>query len=297
MRVASLLPAATEIVAALGAEADLVAISHRCDHPARVTNRPRITRSPVDPDGSGAEIDAAVRRLGLDGQPVIAIDADLFRRLRPDLVLTQDLCAVCAATADGLGPLAAALDPPPPLLPLRGRTLAGILADVRAIGSALGRTAEAERLVESLEADLERIRARRAPGRPARVVCIEWLEPLYFAGHWVPDLVAVAGGIDVGADSGSHSIERSWAELPALAPDVVIVMLCGFSLARASSEWSRVLAGDPALARLIDGLGCPVWALDGDAYTSRPGPRVVAGAALIRAAISGTGDPELVRLC
>ena len=202
MRVVTLLPAATEIVAALGGAGSLVGISHECDHPASVLGLPRVTATPIDPGAAGAAIDAEVRRLHGAGKPVIGVDADALRRLAPDLLITQDLCEVCAVAEGEVHRLAAAVQPAPAVLALSGRTIDGIWADVRAVAQ--------ERSISRLRetswwpgsgAGSRGCGARSRGARP-RVVCVEWLEPLYLAGHWVPEMVEAAGGEDVGASAG-----------------------------------------------------------------------------------------------
>ena len=239
MRVVTLLPAATEIVAALGEAGSLVGISHECDYPAHVLGLPRVTATPIDPGASGSAIDAEVRRLHAAGKPVIGVDAEVLRRLAPELIVTQDLCEVCAVAEGEVYGLAAVMQPAPTLLTLSGRTVAGIMSDILAVAGALGRTAAGTDLVRGLEERLGRLRDRQVARRP-RVVCVEWLEPLYLAGHWVPELVEAAGGTDVGAAPGGHSARRQWHELNELRPDLMVVMLCGFGLERSLAELSAL---------------------------------------------------------
>jgi iron complex transport system substrate-binding protein len=235
MRVVTLLPAATEIVAALGGAGSLVGISHQCDHPASVLGLPRVTATPIDPDAPGAAIDAEVRRLHGAGKSVIGVDAAALRRLAPDLLITQDLCEVCAVAEGEVHRLAAVVDPAPAVLSLSGRTLEGIWADIGAVAMALDLVPDGDELLAGLKSRLDRLRARRPRVRP-RVVCVEWLEPLYLAGHWVPELVEAAGGQDVGSAAGAHSTRREWSGLPALRPDLLVVMLCGFGVGRTLEE-------------------------------------------------------------
>ena len=294
-RVASLLPAATEIVCALGASHLLVGISHECDFPAAITDRPRLTWSPVRTADDSAAIDTQVRLLHDEGRAVIAVDGAALISVRPDLVLAQDLCDVCAVVDGDVRQLAQAFERPPDVLGLSARTLAGVFDDIRTVAAALGRNSAAVELVTNLRERLGRLPGQQAGAVP-RVVVVEWLEPLYLAGHWTPELVSVAGGCDVGAAPGSHSVRSSWPELLALAPDLVVVALCGFGLERARSEWRRFLKSYSPEARNAGELHTPVWALDGNAYTSRPGPRVVDGAELIACAIAGRDAPGLVRM-
>lgn len=290
MRIVTLLPAATEIVAALGAETELVGISHECDWPPRLADRPRVTTTPVDPEAPGGTIDAQVRRLKASGLPVIAVDGPQLRALAPDLIITQGLCDVCAVIDGEVHRLAAALASPPRVLSLTAQDLDGIWQDIRAVAAAISRDAAAEALITERQSRLVALAEGRATTRP-RVVCIEWLDPPYLAGHWVPELVAAAGGVDVGARAGSHSVVRPWQEIRALAPDLILVLLCGMSLDRARRELATVTDAD-ALALLGTH---PVWLLDGNAYTSRPGPRVVDGAERILAALQGRSTDGLER--
>jgi iron complex transport system substrate-binding protein len=290
MRVVTLLPGATEIVAALGGAGQLVAISHECDHPPSVQHLPRITSTPLDPLLPGAVIDAEVRQLRDAGRPVIAVDGEMLRRAAPDLVITQDLCEVCAVADGAVHRLAQAMDNPPTVLALTGRALGGVLDDIRAVARALDLAEEGDELTAGLLSRLARLH-RDAPARPPRVLCIEWLEPLYIAGHWVPELVAAAGGTDVGAAPGAHSAVSSWDAAASLRPDLVVVMLCGFGLDRARAELDRL--SDPVAGRLLGSV--PVWLLDGNAYTSRPGPRLVDGAERLRAAMAGVERTGLER--
>jgi iron complex transport system substrate-binding protein len=290
VRVVTLLPAGTEIVAALGGAGHLVGISHECDYPRSVQRLPRVTTTPTDPSTSGVAIDAEVRRLREAGRPVIALDAGQIRKLRPDLIITQGLCEVCAVSDGEVYRLAEAIHPVPRVLTLAARDLGGIWRDIHDVGAMLDLADEAEELVVGLQSRLRRLR-RIAVSPSPRILCIEWLEPLYLAGHWVPDLVAAAGGEDVGARAGSHSARGEWAELPALRPDHVIVMLCGLGTERARTELDAL--DHPEALALMGRI--PTSILDGNQYTSRPGPRVVDGAERIRAALSGTPAGEVER--
>jgi iron complex transport system substrate-binding protein len=288
MRVVTLLPAATEMVMALGGAEWLVGVSHECDYPPAVSRLPRLTTTPVDTSAPSGVIDAEVRRLREAGHPAIAVDAQALARLAPDLLITQGLCEVCAVADGEIHRLAGVLQPAPAVLSLSARTLSGIWDDIRSVGRALDLSDEAEELVAGLCSRLSRLGT--LPAAP-RVVCVEWLDPLYLAGHWVPELVAAAGGIDVGAAAGSHSTVSDWSSVAALRPDLVVVMLCGFDVARARAELAAL---DSVGAKRLFA-SAPVWILDGNAYTSRPGPRVVDGAERLRAAMVGNTMPGLER--
>lgn len=289
-RVVTLLPAATEMVAALGGLASLVAVSHECDYPPAVQHLPRLTMSPIDTSASALEIDAEVRRLRAEGRPVIGVDGERLRQLRPDVVVTQGLCEVCAVADGEVHRLAAALDHSPEIVSLSATTVEGIWLDLRRVATALDLAADAEEMVLGLRSRLARL-APRARSRRPRVLCVEWLEPLYFAGHWVPELIAAAGGQDVGADAGSHSTRRAWSDVTTLHPDLILVALCGFGVERTRRDLDALPDGEAR--RALDGAN--VWVIDGNAYTSRPGPRVVDGAERIRAALDGHERPGLRR--
>jgi len=292
MRVVTLLPGATEIVAALGGASQLVGISHECDHPWFVLHLPRVTSTPIETSLPGLAIDAEVRRLRDAGRAVIGVDADTLRRLAPDLLITQDLCEVCAVADGAVHRLAQAIHPAPAVLALTGRTLDGVMRDILTVARALDLAGEGDELTAGLRSRLARLR-RGAVAPGPRVLCVEWLEPLYLAGHWVPELVAAAGGVDAGAAPGQHSTVSSWTAAEALAPDLIVIMLCGFGLGRARAELDR-LSDATALRTLRS---APVWLLDGNAYTSRPGPRLVDGAERLQAAMAGAERSGLEPWC
>jgi iron complex transport system substrate-binding protein len=283
MRIVSLLPGATEMLAALGAIDQLVGISHECDEPPEVRALPRVTATPIDPTRSSAEIHAAVQQAVAEGRQAIGIEAEALLALRPDVIVTQMLCDVCAVADGEAMRLARVMDPPPRVVALDGRTLDGVWDDIARLGASIGRTVEGERLADSLRTEGTTLAEQYRRAVPLRVVAIEWLEPLFLAGHWVPEMIAAAGGVDVGATAGSHSTVRDWAEVIALDPDVVLVILCGFDEARARAELAAMPEG-PAKAWLATQR---VVVLDGNAYTSRPGPRLLDGIRHVAEALGG----------
>ena len=284
MRVVSLLPAATEIVAALGAGGFLIGISHECDYPPEVRALPRVTRTSLDSGLPSGAIDRAMADARRTGVAPVEVDVELVGRLRPDVIIGQSLCDVCAVGEGGLAQLVAALLPTPWVVTLHAHTLDAVLADVGRVGEALDLRDEAEELVAGLRYRLHRLRQAHVPTSPRpRVVVLEWLDPPYVAGHWVPELVGIAGGEDVGNAAGARSAPRSWRELIALAPDLVVVAPCGFDVARARQEQAAVTDRD---ARAL--FSRRVEFLDGNAYTSRPGPRLVDAAEILARMLSTT---------
>lgn len=291
-RVVSLLPAATEIVAALGAVGQLVGVTHECDHPRDVATLPRVTSSAVDRDATSAAIDAEVRALASTGAPVFGFDAERFATLAPQVVLTQSLCDVCALPESEVDHAIAALDVAPSVVTLGGTTLEGVWNDVRRVGVAIGRRDEADALLASLDARMrhvhETLKAARAP-RP-RVAVIEWLDPLFVAGHWSPELVRRAGGVDVLAQPGAHSVQVDVDAVRAATPEILLFAPCGFDIDRAVRETTALLARD----EWQWASACARWVLDGNALTSRPGPRLVDAIETIAAIVAPTlfGAPD-----
>ncbi len=271
MRVVSLLPAATEIVAALGAVGRLVGVSHECDFPPEVRSLPRVTRTRVDPTMPSGAIDRAMAEAKRAGVSPVEVDVNLLAHLRPDVLIGQSVCDVCAASEGELARVVTTLMPTPWVVTLHAHTLDEVFLDIRRVGEALELRDEAEELDAGLRYRLRRVGAHtRRPGTLPRVLVLEWLDPPYVAGHWVPELVELAGGQDVASTAGEPSRPRPWDELVALAPDVVVVALCGFDIPRAQVELGAVT---DAPARAL--LARRVEFLDGNAYTSRPGPRLV----------------------
>lgn len=291
MRIASLVSAATEIAFALGLGPRVVGVSHECDFPPEVARLPRLTRSLVDPTRPSREIDAAVRQVvarGGGNTELYHVDADALAAVKPDVLLTQRLCEVCAVSV-GAVERRLARDSGIRIVTMSGGDLAGVWDDIRAIGDACGASDAADDLIHSLDA--RHVHVRRAlDGRPRRtVVCLEWLDPPFDAGHWVPEQIAAAGGIDLLARPHVPSRERSWHEVRAADPDVLLLMPCGFGVDRAAEEARTVLNELRTLRAVGDG---NAWIVDGNAYFSRPGPRLMDGIELA-AALLHPGAIEL----
>jgi iron complex transport system substrate-binding protein len=273
------------MIVAVGGIDQLIGISHECDWPPAVQSLPRVTTTPIDVSQSSAEIDRAVRDAVGQGRAVIGIDAKVLQSLRPDIIVTQQLCEVCAVADGEAVRLAGVMHPAPEVLVLSGTTLSGVWDDIRRVGRAIGRDADGERVATALTAAVTAM-SRQKPVRRPRVVAIEWLEPLFLAGHWVPEMIAAAGGEDVGAAPGDHSVVRAWDDVMALDPGLVLVILCGFDEARARAELERL--DDVRVHEwLADRI---VVVLDGNAFTSRPGPRLVEGIRLMREAIAASSS-------
>lgn len=290
MRIVSLLPGTTEIVCALGLADHLVAVTHECDYPPEVKGLPVITRSLLDePEiASSSEIDAAVRERARNELSIYELDMELLSSLQPDIILTQALCDVCAVPLHQVN--ASLINPAIQVLSFEPVDLAGIFGSIKAIGRALGVAERAEHLVNELTARVERVKtlAAQATSRP-RVVCIEWLDPVFGPGHWVPEMVAIAGGQPLLGTAGGRSRRIIWTDVIASAPEVLIVMPCGFTLERTIAEAHAILpqrAGWDALPAVRMGR---VFAVDGNAYFSRPGPRIVDSLELLASMI----HPEL----
>ena len=277
MRIVSLVPAGTEIAYALGAGAELVAVTHDCDYPPAVKALPRVTSSTIAPGSDSRSIDAQVRAAVDRGESTFHLDPAALAAARPDVLLGQTLCEVCAVT---VSQLPTTLDPAPAIVPLDGHSLEGILTDIGRVGDALGRSAAAAALVADLRARIARVEEQVAGLRRPSVVCLEWLAPLFNAGHWVPEQVAIAGGSDLLGRPLVPSIDVPWEDLVAADPEYLFLLPCGFDAKRALAE-ARVVVERPewrALRAVRDGTA---FVLDGNAYFSRPGPRVVDGIELL----------------
>jgi len=284
MRICSLLPSATEVVAALGLQDELVGISHECDYPPSITHVPVMVEPMIPFHGlASADIDRQVRQLVASGQRLYRLNDHLLRQAQPDLILSQDLCHVCAITPDHLHKALSSMSQRPTVLTLNPSTVLDVIEDVVRIGDAVGRSEEGHRLAAHLRARLDAVRTRvEVISHRPRVVCIEWLSPLFVAGHWVPEMVQRAGGQDVLAHPGGPSRVVTWDEILAAAPDVIIVMPCGFSVERTHAELVQ-LTKHPGQWRLPPGLEEHTYLVDASSYFSRPGPRLIDGVELLAA--------------
>ena len=280
-RIVSLLPSATEIVCALGAGDRLVGISHECDFPPDVAGVLVLTAPRIDPARPSAAIDRDIAEVLKQALSVFALDRDALAAVRPDLVLTQTLCEACAVSLDQVhDALGQAVDGEVALVSLEPATLDDILSDVLAVGRALGLAEPAESLVAGLRDRVAAV-SRTVEGLPRpRVACIEWLDPPMIAGNWVPELVAVAGGVPLLAEAGAHSDWLAWDDLLAADPDVIVLMPCGFDIDRCRAELPA-LVGRPGWAGLAAVRAGRVYLTDGNACFNRPGPRLADSAEVL----------------
>lgn len=275
-RIISLLPAGTEIVAALGAGHDLVGRSHECDFPSRVTELPIVSKPSLTLEGlSQSAIDSAVSAHMGTGESLYVVDERLLNDLAPDIILTQDLCQVCAPSGNELTRALMSVRSRPEVVYLTPRTLAEIDENILQVGEAIGRSAEAHALVARNRERLGELRAVNAKrDRRRRVSFLEWTDPPYCAGHWVPEMIEIAGGVDRLARAGGDSVRVSWDDIRAWDPEVVIVAPCGFRLADAER-----------LARDLPPLGAArIVPVDANAFFARPGPRYVDGIEILASA-------------
>ena len=275
-RVVSLIASATEIVCALGFEEQLVGRSHECDFPESVKRLPVCTEPKFDVEGSSYEIDQRVKAVLQEGLSVYRVDADLLRQLRPDVIVTQSHCEVCAvsqrdvenAVSDWLGAR-------PKVVSLAPNALADVWDSIRQVAAALGAEGRGEQLVQTLQQRMSVIaeRARALPDRPT-VAFVEWIDPLMAGGNWVPELIEMAGGVNLFGEAGKHSPWMTWEELRDRDPDVIFVAPCGFDLARTRREMAA-LTGRPGWRETRAVRGGRVYLADGNQYFNRPGPRLV----------------------
>src|SRR5436305_735528 len=276
MRIVSLVPNGTEILFAVGAGDFVVGVSHECDFPPAARTRPILTGSALAPGLSAAEVDAAVAAQVGSGASLYTLDEARIAELAPDLIVTQELCPVCAVSTAQVDGAVRPLPRCPDLLSLDPRTLADVFADIRRVGEVTGREAEAERLLEDLEQRLAAVRSRVA-GRPRpRVLALEWLDPPFAGGHWVPEMIAAAGGVDAIAGPGDHSARLTWEQVAAADPDVIVAMPCGFDEAGAAAQIATI-AGRPEWRALRAVRSGQVHPVDANGCFSRPGPRLVDG--------------------
>jgi iron complex transport system substrate-binding protein len=275
VRIVSLVPHATELLYALACGDQLIAVTHECDHPPAARELPVLTRDALPRDLDAAGIDAAVRERVAAGESIYELDAAKLAELEPDLIVTQALCPVCAVSYDDVKAIAAGLPSHPRVIALDPHTIGESLADVRTIAQATGRRDEGIALIARAAGRIDRVRLAVRGARRRSVVALEWLDPPFVAGHWTPQLIEYAGGIDLLGSPGEASVEVDWETVAAAEPEVVVVMPCGYDAPRA-------LAQAREHADRLAALGATrIVAVDASAYFSRPGPRLVDGLELL----------------
>ena len=271
MRIVSLVPSATETLFALGLGEQVAAVTHECDFPAEALNLPKVTRDVIGSGLSPAEIDRAVRELTEQGRSIYELDEPGLRALRPDLIVTQALCSVCAVSVDDVRAIAERMETMPAIVSLDPHTLGEVLGDVRTLAQATGTKDAGVELVQDAAARIDRVRVAVKDAPCKRVAMLEWLDPVFVGGHWVPQLIEYAGGVDLLGLSGEPSETRSWEQVAASEPEVVIVAPCGYDVERGLTE-AR------AYAAQLEALGAErIVIADASAWFSRPGPRLVEG--------------------
>jgi iron complex transport system substrate-binding protein len=296
VRIASLVPSATETLFALGLGDDVVAVTHECDYPPEARELPHLTRTAIPPGLGPAEIDREVRDRTGRGEAIYELDHTVLLDLHPDLIVTQALCEVCAVSSDDVRAVAEELDPAPSVISLDPTTLGEVLAGARDLAAAAGVPEEGGRLVERAAERIDRVREAVEGAPRPRTIALEWLDPPFVGGHWVPQMIELAGGDDPLGFAGERSRTATWEELEAARPEVVVLMPCGYD-ARRSAEEARDYAD--RLAALGAG---KLVAVDAAAYFSRPGPRLVDGVELLAHVLhenrvaSRSADPSLIAI-
>jgi iron complex transport system substrate-binding protein len=271
MRIVSLVPSATETLFALGLGEHVAAVTHECDFPADARRLPKVTRDVIGPGLSPDAIDRAVRELTEQGRSIYELDGVGLRDLKPDLIVTQALCSVCAVSVEDVRAIASEMDPVPQIVSLDPHTLGEVLGDVRTLAQATGSKDAGVDLIQDAATRIDRVRVAVKDAPKVRVAMLEWLDPVFVGGHWVPQLIEYAGGVDLLGLAGEPSERRSWEEVAAARPEVVIVAPCGYDVDR-----GRLEALD--YTDRLHALGAErIVVADACAWFSRPGPRLVEG--------------------
>ncbi|RED16984.1 cobalamin-binding protein [Parasphingopyxis lamellibrachiae] len=294
LRIVSLLPSATEIAVALGLGDNLVGRSHECDFPAAVTALPVCTRTRLEKGLRSAEIDRRVQEIVTQGLSMYEVDAELLRSLKPDIILTQTACAVCAVTPDDLETaLADWMGEPPELISTAPDTLDDVWNDISSVGAAAHCNVKAETVVRDLRGRLNTLVGKRTAGtHKPRIAAIEWFDPLMVAGNWIPELIRIADGKPLFAKPGEHSDFLDWDELVAADPDLLILMPCGYQIPQSLADIEAV-AGDPRWERMRAVRESQVYIADGHHFFNRPGPRLVESAEIVAEIIAAwRGEAE-----
>lgn len=280
-RIISFLPSATEMAYALGLGDRLMGVTHECDFPSDARTKPIVVSAVLPVERmSQQEIDASVTQRLRDGLSLYQVDEDLVQRIAPDLILTQDLCQVCAPSGNEVAKLLRSLSPKPQVLWLTPKSIGQIFDNIRELGAATDRLPQADALIVEANDRLAAIAAKTAGLRRPRIFCMEWIDPVYCCGHWVPEMVRIAGGEDRLGREGADSVRISWDEVLRWAPEILVVMPCGFHGEKAA-ELAQDITSFPGWFDLPAVRNDQVYAVDANSYFARPGPRVVEGTELL----------------
>ena len=291
MRIVSLLPSATEIICELGLGDQLVGVSHECDYPAFVRRLPKVTRTSIPPAATSQQIDAAVREKLKTESALYSLDAVTLERLQPDLIVTQTLCNVCAVAESEVRAAACELPHQARIVNLEPTRLAGVFDCLRLVGEAAGISDRAEQAIAKLRARVEAVETRtRTSAARARVVFLEWIDPPFCAGHWTPELIRLAGGVELLGREGEPSRTISWDEIVNADPEVLFVACCGFDADRTKQDLT-ILSCQPGFDRLSCAQSGRVYWSDGSAYFNRPGPRLVDSLEIVAHALHADVHP------
>jgi iron complex transport system substrate-binding protein len=286
MRIVSLVPHATELLYALGLGDSVVGVTHECDYPPETASVPKITRDVLPPGLSAAEIDAAVRERTEKGEAIYALDEDRLADLEPDLIVTQELCPVCAVSYDEVQEVAKQLDPCPQVIALDPKTFGETMGDIRTLAQATSTREAALDLVSRQRARVDQVKIAVKGAKRRSVVAIEWFDPVFIAGHWTPQIIELAGGVDLLGFPGEHSEQLPWEAIAAAEPEVVLCIPCGY-------DGPRALAEAEQFTDKLRAIGAQeTIALDAAAYFSRPGPRLVDGLETLAHALHPDRVPE-----
>jgi iron complex transport system substrate-binding protein len=294
-RIVSLLPAATEIAAALGVIDQVVGVSHECDFPEQASQRPRVTRCPIHDAGlTSVEVDEWVRQALRENGTIYTIDEPLLRRLEPDIILTQKLCDVCAVEYGTVAKLAQTLPGPPRVVNLEPTSLADIFNDIRRVADACEVRERAEKLIATLSKRVENVRKRaaRIPDRP-RCFVMEWVDPPFCSGHWGPELVEIAGGQDLLGRKHQPSTQIEWQQVLDARPEIILFALCGYDIDRARRDY-ELLRRFPGFGSIPAADSGQVHVMNAGAYFARPGPRIVDSLEILAGILHPSEFPEFV---
>lgn len=292
MRIASLLPSATEILFAIGAGDEVVGVTHECDYPVEALRLPHLTSSALDHDGQTcAAIDRHIRSAVHSGSSIYRLDEALLAEVAPDLIVTQELCEVCAVSYGQVQEAVRRLTGPTPVLSLEPSSLEDICRTIEMVGDAVGKREPARKLTATIRGRIAAVEALDAPRPRPRTVCLEWTDPLMAGGHWVPEMVRLAGAVDALGIEGAPSRYVSWEQVVAIDPDLVVLMPCGHTLEETLAVVDDVIAR-PGFASLSCVVSGKVVAVDGSSYYNRPGPRIVDGLEILATIVrTRPGEP------